>query len=172
MALVVSLSCLSAFRLGHRRSGLMRRDALSMSAGKGFGQGQKGDADFPSIDAFAKDPNILIKDRNEMAKMPSEPAIDQFSKDRERKFDFNDLEFPTRFTLKVIGLDENNFLADVLNICCAVTKEDVSKIKYNVKNGRKGNYLSVSVSPLFDSGDDIYSLYSLLHQDSRVKFVL
>ena len=60
----------------------MRRDTLSMSAGKGFGQGQNGDANFPSIDAFAKDPNILIKDRNEMAKMPSEPAIDQFSKDR------------------------------------------------------------------------------------------
>ena len=143
-----------------------------LHAGKGFGKGRTSDSDFPSIDAFAKDPALLIKDRNEMAMMPPMPSMDQFSKDREKKFDFNDLEFPTRFTLKVIGLDENNFLHDVLTMCSAITKEDASKIRHGVKNGRKGNYLSVSVAPLFSSGDQIYQLYEVLHLDSRVKFVL
>ena len=32
----------------------------------------------------------------------------------EKKFDFNDLVFPCEFTLKVIGLDEDDFLDDIL----------------------------------------------------------
>ena len=145
---------------------------MQSNAGKGFGKGSPNDSDFPSIDAFAKDPKIIIKDRDGMAKIPPMPSMDQFSKDREKKFDFNDLEFPMRFTLKVIGLDENSFLNDVLKMCSSITKEDVGKIRHEVKNGKNGNYLSISVAPYFESGDDIYQLYELLHQDSRVKFVL
>ena len=125
MVLNVLCSFIYGFNMGHERNNRIRRGVFGpLGAGKVFGKGQNSDADFPSIDAFAKDPNILIKDRNEMAKVPLKPAKDQFSKDREKKFDFNDLEFPTRFTLKVIGLDENNFLADVLNMCCAVVSAE------------------------------------------------
>ena len=169
LVLLVTVSGFSPRSIVHRRVGSL------LAGGKGFGDRSPGKGDtFPSIDAFAKDPNRLLNDRTSdvVEAMAKGPIIDQFSKEREKKFDFNDLEFPCRFTLKVIGEDTGDFLETVLSMCCAVTKEEVGEIRYGVKKGKKGHYLSVTVSPLFTRGEDIYRAYEVLNSDSRVKFVL
>ena len=83
----------------------------------------------PSIDAFRTDPEMLIRDRrNQATAIPDLEEIqnngkDQFGEDREKKFDFNDLEFPCEFTLKVIGLDEPGFLDDILALSKSVSEQ-------------------------------------------------
>tara|TARA_A100001035_G_C27673017_1_gene449289 strand:+ start:277 stop:720 length:444 start_codon:yes stop_codon:yes gene_type:complete len=147
-----------------------------MADGKGFGKKEPAN-EFPSIDAFRTDPEMLIRDRrNQATAIPDLEEIqnngkDQFGEDREKKFDFNDLEFPCEFTLKVIGLDEPGFLDDILALSKSVSEQS-AEVKHATKKGSKGNYLSVTVTPVFTGGEQIYTLYEKLHSDTRVKFVL
>ncbi len=176
MVLAITFLASSSAFVGHM--GPRRNYRLTcLGAGEGFGSKKEPANEFPSIDAFAKDKEILLRDRSYQATaIPSLDEIQnngkgQFGEDREKKFDFNDLTFPCEFTLKVIGLDENGFLDDVLAISKSVSEQS-TPLKHATRKGNKGNYLSVTVTPVFTGGEQIYALYEKLHGDPRVKFVL
>lgn len=174
VATLALLITTSAFRTPVGRSSTKLYDSSKFYASKGFGSTPEPGNKFPSIDALANDPEILIRDRRYQATMPTKDIIEnggkgQFGEDREKKFDFNDLEFPCEFTLKVIGVDDESFKDDMLSLCKKVTSQKEA-VKHAIK--LKGRYLSLTVTPMFTDGEQIYTLYERLHSDARVRFVL
>ena len=98
MVLAITFLASSSAFVGHM--GPRRNYRLTcLGAGEGFGSKKEPANEFPSIDAFAKDKEILLRDRSYQATaIPSLDEIQnngkgQFGEDREKKFDFNDLTF-------------------------------------------------------------------------------
>ena len=101
-------------------------------------------------------------------RFPSIDAVLKANKERERVF--NQLSFPTSFTIKVIGSKDATFMSDILQIVENVTSlpsEDM-----NVRTKDTGKFLSITISPVFNTAHQIYAVYEAVCKDARVKYVL
>lgn len=155
------------------------------SGSKGFGKKVESDY-FPSIDAFSKDPNLLTKDALASNNPSGLKTMDQISqsmnlgevdKAEEQGKVFDKMDFPNAFTLKVIGKDDGTFTSDILDTIGAIIDVPADTIHHSVrksaskKEGRS-TFISVTVTPIFQSGDQIYKVYDAMNSDERVQFVL
>lgn len=81
------------------------------------------------------------------------------------------VEYPCLFTLKVVGANEGEFVADVLTIIattCQVEDADIVSIDHTVKYN--GKWASVTVKAPVKSAQMLYQLYEDVDRDPRVKF--
>ena len=81
------------------------------------------------------------------------------------------IEFPCRFPIKVMGRDELEFEAHVLQIISAhvedITAEDVS-----VRSSRNGNFISVTVTVDATSQEHLDRIYRTLTDSEQILYVL
>lgn len=154
------------------------------SGSKGFGK-KVGSNYFPSIDAFSKDPNLLTKDAlasnsrglKTMDQISQSMNLGEVDKAEEAGKVFDKMDFPNAFTLKVIGKDDATFTSDILDKIGKIIDVPPETITHSVrksaskKEGRS-NFISVTVTPIFQSGEQIYEVYDAMNADDRVQFVL
>ena len=78
------------------------------------------------------------------------------------------VEYPCKFTMKIVGASEGNFASDMVQIVadsCGVTSADVeNSLKIN------GKWTSVTVKAPVENAEMLYSLYENIDCDPRVKF--
>lgn len=99
------------------------------------------------------------------------PSIDSMLKaNKERERAFSQLQFPTSFTVKVIGEADATFLADVLLAVERVTGQPSAAMQVSTRD--RGRYLAVSLSPVFASVAQIEAVYEAVGADARVRYVL
>lgn len=80
------------------------------------------------------------------------------------------IEFPTPFPIKALGKDEPGFRAAVLEIIAAHAKFDPElDVKENIS--RKGNFISVTVTLVAESRDQLDTVYQSLHDHELVLMV-
>jgi putative lipoic acid-binding regulatory protein len=83
------------------------------------------------------------------------------------------MTFPTDFLLKIVGLNEPTFAADMVRLVSAVVGEQkAGGLDHSTKEAAGGKYVSVSIKPLFRSAEELYAVYAAVRKDPRVKIML
>ncbi|MEM5775600.1 MAG: DUF493 domain-containing protein [Anaerolineaceae bacterium] len=82
-----------------------------------------------------------------------------------------ELIFPREYAIKVIGVDENDFESFVRRVITAHIP-DLLPESFSTRSSSRNNYLSVSVSFIAESRDQLQTLYQALGADERVKLIL
>lgn len=81
------------------------------------------------------------------------------------------IEFPCRFPIKVMGRDQSEFEAHVLQIISAhvddITADDVA-----VRTSKKGNFLSVTVTVNARDQEHLDRIYRTLTASEQILYVL
>jgi uncharacterized protein len=82
------------------------------------------------------------------------------------------LKFPCRFPLKILGINNTDFIAEALAI---VAKHDLdfdpqNDVKFNIS--KKANYLSITATIMALSQEQLDNVYRELKAHSLVKVVL
>eukprot|EP01031_Cornospumella_fuschlensis_P042903 gene42903-52422_t len=121
----------------------------------GFGPPNKSFS-LPSIDELAKQQQLRVR-------------LQQYRDSSTQRTVFDDtVKFPTEFTLKVIGTNDDTFLSDVLNVVGECADKPVSSIRHSIKETSSGAYLSVTVTCVFTSASQLYKTYEVVGKDKRV----
>jgi putative lipoic acid-binding regulatory protein len=132
-----------------------------------------------SIDALAK-ANILrnklvdynIKDKLVDATNGNTNTNAKTSNYEEKKVFKDILEFPTNFTIKIVGVNQPTFVNDIVASIASAINCSPDTIKYSISNSKQNNYISITVTPYFQNADEIYAAYDIISKDSRVKYVI
>ena len=132
-----------------------------------------------SIDALAK-ANILrnkLVDYNIKDKLVDDTNgntnTNAKTSNYEEKKVFKDiLEFPTNFTIKIVGVNQPTFVNDIVASIASTINCSPDTIKYSISNSKQNNYISITVTPYFQNADEIYAAYDIISKDSRVKYVI
>ena len=74
------------------------------------------------------------------------------------------VEYPSTFTIKVVGLNVNGFASEIENIINEVARVDGVKVKVN------GKWCSLTCRVWVRSGEELYRVYEVVGEDERVKF--
>jgi len=82
------------------------------------------------------------------------------------------VKFPIRFTVKIIGVNDESFENDMRSILLNVLKTQKANFEVRSKETSGGKYVSLTVIPVFTTADEIYTFYEALSKDKRVKYVL
>ena len=82
------------------------------------------------------------------------------------------LSFPCQFTIKVMGINHNDFVSEVINIVSSFCQSFDPKGDLLVKSSAKGNYLSLSVTINAISQEQLDQIYITLNQHKLVKVTL
>jgi len=81
------------------------------------------------------------------------------------------IEFPCRFPIKIMGRDQSEFEAHVLQIISAhvndITTDDVS-----IRPSKNGNFLSVTVTVDAQNQEHLDRIYRVLTASEQVLYVL
>eukprot|EP00179_Madagascaria_erythrocladioides_P000114 CAMPEP_0198313450 /NCGR_PEP_ID=MMETSP1450-20131203/4463_1 /TAXON_ID=753684 ORGANISM="Madagascaria erythrocladiodes, Strain CCMP3234" /NCGR_SAMPLE_ID=MMETSP1450 /ASSEMBLY_ACC=CAM_ASM_001115 /LENGTH=171 /DNA_ID=CAMNT_0044016445 /DNA_START=116 /DNA_END=631 /DNA_ORIENTATION=- len=78
------------------------------------------------------------------------------------------VDFPCKFTFKVIGLRQGDFVNDISDSVCAVL--DIERHLLDVSFRDKGKYRSITVNAPCNTADQVYDIYRAIDRDPRVKF--
>ena len=78
------------------------------------------------------------------------------------------VEYPCQFTMKIVGLNEGAFAAEIVAVVAESCDVSSSDVKFTER--RKGKYTSVTVNAPVQSAEMLYSLYENIDRDPRVKF--
>jgi putative lipoic acid-binding regulatory protein len=81
------------------------------------------------------------------------------------------IEFPCRYPIKVMGLDENNFREAIIDII-RQHEPDLSYEDINFRPSRHGKYLAVNVIINAQGVEQIEKLFNDLKASGRVAMVL
>ena len=115
---------------------------------------------FPSIDAMTR--QLKLQSVLQKGTLPASTnnVIDQT------------VVFPSIFLIKVIGANDQTFAQDMVNSVAAVINVLPENIPIETKVTSGGKYQSVTLSPTFQTADEIYKSYAAMSLDKRVKFVM
>uniref|UniRef100_A0A6T6NA82 DUF493 domain-containing protein n=1 Tax=Rhodosorus marinus TaxID=101924 RepID=A0A6T6NA82_9RHOD len=78
------------------------------------------------------------------------------------------VDFPCVFTFKIIGKNEGDFVADILDSVSTCVNIQQEKLKHSFRD--KGSYRSITLDVPCNSADQVYSIYAAIDRDPRVKF--
>jgi len=78
------------------------------------------------------------------------------------------VDYPCEFTMKIVGLNEGTFVAEIVDIVAESCVVSSSDIKHTER--KNGKYVSVSVKAPVQSAEMLYALYENIDRDPRVKF--
>ena len=82
------------------------------------------------------------------------------------------IEYPTVYTFKVMGLQENGFGEYVRQLFKRMMGTEVSPDSISLQPSSRGKYLSVTVSVYLLSEEQRRSIYTQLHKERRVLYYL
>ena len=82
-----------------------------------------------------------------------------------------ELAFPLEYSVRVIGVDEDNFEFFVKRVVAQHVPE-IAPESFSTKSSRESTYLSVYVAFIAESRTQLDALHEELSADPRVKFVL
>jgi putative lipoic acid-binding regulatory protein len=139
---------------------LLRRRPVVMS-GRGFG----------SMQRTPDKPDKLPVTASQTQSLPPKRVID------------DTVQFPTRFMMKFIGINDPTFVQDIVSVVAMSTTTSSSTnstqitsttmmddLQVSVKEN--GKYLSITVNPHCTSASVVYQTYEDVARDVRVKFML
>jgi len=78
------------------------------------------------------------------------------------------VEYPCEFTMKIVGANEGNFAAEMLQIVADSCEVETDKVRFSERV--KGKWLSITVHAPVCSSEMLYTLYENIDRDPRVKF--
>ena len=81
------------------------------------------------------------------------------------------IEFPCRFPIKVMGRDQSEFEAHVLQII-SVHVDDITADDVSIRASKNGNFLSVTVTVNTHDQDHLDRIYRTLTASDQVLYVL
>jgi putative lipoic acid-binding regulatory protein len=138
----------------------------------GFGRANQNN--MPSIDAFAKQLQLNKKLEGKIIGGSGEGKEGSPTGPDGKKVGFEDLikEFPSPFTIKVIGKKDATLAIDIVNSVAATIRVIPEEIQVSTRDAKGGNWLSISITPTFRNAAEIYSVYEVIGKDQRVKFVI
>lgn len=121
----------------------------------------------PSIDAQSK----AYEAQQKLSKLKEE------MKTQNKKVFDETIAFPSKFTIKVIGLNDATFAADTVGKIAKILNKSSNEIEFSSREsktseGKSASFLSLTITPLFNSSSELYAVYDVLNSDPRVKFVL
>ncbi len=169
-SLFIGVISLKALRLSPY---LSRASSSTLNAARsGFGQ-QKKETDISK----AASPKILsipslseLSKRSEMTKL-NFLRDNVYTQTGKKVFD-DTVQFPTEFTLKVIGPNSQEFVQDIISVAALSTNAPKESIKVAMKETVGGKYVSITLVPYFNSADELYRCYDSISKDKRIKYVL
>jgi putative lipoic acid-binding regulatory protein len=130
----------------------------------------------PSIDALAKAQQMRAQQKRSFATVGEGKGGLKKTQTRdtgaEEQRALDALNYPTSFTMKVIGVRDDSFEEDIINAigeCLAIYPETL-EVSRKVTNNDK--FVSITISHTFDCADDIYKVYAIVQADPRVKFCM
>ena len=86
---------------------------------------------------------------------------------------FENLKFPNKFPLKIIGVNDDSFVNETLITIATTLKCPIESLDWSSKpSGTSGRFVAITVVPLFENSSQIYAVYDVVGSDKRVKFVL
>ena len=129
---------------------------------------------FPSIDAMTRQLKLQsVLQKGTLAAMGGSAAATGVAADGKTKNVIDQtVVFPTVFLIKVIGANDHTFAQDMVNSVAAVINVLPEQIPVETKITSGGKYQSVTLSPTFQTADEIYQSYAAVSSDKRVKFVM
>ena len=81
----------------------------------------------------------------------SDVSVNQSSK----KIFADTMTFPTEFLIKIVGMNDPSFASDIVKLVSSHVGEQ--SLQYSTKETAGGKYISVSIKPLFNSSEELYS---------------
>ena len=81
----------------------------------------------------------------------SDVSVNQTSK----KIFADTMTFPTEFLIKIVGMNDPSFASDIVKLVSSHVGEQ--SLQYSTKETAGGKYISVSIKPLFNSSEELYS---------------
>ena len=82
------------------------------------------------------------------------------------------VEYPTDFTIKVIGIDDATCSSDMVDYVAGVVNKPAASIEFSTAASKKKKYTSVTISAPVASAEELHQCYAALKQDTRVKMAL
>ncbi|MCP4503682.1 MAG: DUF493 domain-containing protein [Deltaproteobacteria bacterium] len=82
------------------------------------------------------------------------------------------IDFPERYTFKVVGISSEQFLASVLDAINAALGRAIDDVKTASRVSAKGKYASISVELEMQNAAEVYACYAELKDLSGVRYVL
>merc|ERR1712226_562570 len=76
------------------------------------------------------------------------------------------VEYPCKFTMKIVGANEGSFVEDVVQIVADSCEVKTKEVSYTTRD--KGKWISVTVEAPVASAEMLYKLYENIDKDSRV----
>jgi putative lipoic acid-binding regulatory protein len=80
------------------------------------------------------------------------------------------VEYPCDFTLKIVGANEGQFAADIIQLVAESCEVSVDALHGKWTTRLNGKWVSVTVQAPVSSSDMLYALYHTIDRDPRVKF--
>jgi len=128
---------------------------------------------FPSIDAMTRQLKLQsVLQKGTLAAMGGSAATGVAADGKTKNVIDQTVVFPTVFLIKVIGANDHTFAQDMVNSVAAVINVLPEQIPVETKITSGGKYQSVTLSPTFQTADEIYKSYAAVSSDKRVKFVM
>jgi len=81
------------------------------------------------------------------------------------------IEFPCRFPIKIMGRDQSEFEAHVLQII-SVHVEDITADDVSIRASKNGNFLSVTVTVNARDQEHLDRIYRTLTASEQILYVL
>ena len=81
------------------------------------------------------------------------------------------LTFPDRYSIKAVGKDKQDF-AEYVKGVVADALTDSDSVSYKTRNSSKGVYISVTLDFVAQTQEELDKVFSTVHSDSRVLWVL
>lgn len=78
------------------------------------------------------------------------------------------VDYPCEFTMKIVGANEGNFAAEMVQIVADSCAVETDKVRFSER--MKGKWNSVTVHAPVKSSEMLYTLYENIDRDPRVKF--
>ena len=82
------------------------------------------------------------------------------------------VEFPCVFCFKVVGNAEPDFIPSLLHRVASVLGREVEPHEQSVRKSAGGKYESVTLDLRVDDADQVYSIYRIISEDPRVRYLL
>lgn len=184
----------------HEKSTSSVTSSSSSSSHKGFG------SKYPVIDPnrFKSDPKIVVPDLANVIKessfqklvedyqaVPASDGAPTTSNATGRRVFDDALKFPCEFKLKIIGVNDETFVNDVLSSIAAIIGVSADKLSYSVRESASssrsgtgdkvssaesgttgGKYISLTIKTVYSSADQLYAAYDIAKLDQRIKYVM
>jgi putative lipoic acid-binding regulatory protein len=81
-------------------------------------------------------------------------------------------QFPCVFCFKAVGVAARGFVGDLRARVAEVLGRQVKDEEVSVRASENGRYESVTLELYVEDGDEVYSIYQALSEDSRIRFLL